>query len=83
MHRILLASAVLMGLGCTAAFAMPQWQTQGQRATHALNMLESRGYSGFSDFHAVGRAFAANVDQGGRMLHLLVHPGTNRIQVQA
>lgn len=83
MHRILLVAAtVLMGLGCTSAFAMPRWESQGQRATHALNLLEARGYGGFSDFHAVGHDFAAMINQNGKTLQLLVHPGTDQIQVQ-
>lgn len=85
MRRILLASitATLMGIGGTAAFAMPHWQMQGQRATSALNLLESRGYGGFTDFHAVGRNFAANLMRDGKTVHVLVNPSTNQIQTQA
>lgn len=75
------AAAVLMGLGSTAAFAMPQWHNQGQQATHALNLLESRGYGGFSNFHAVGQNFAATVMQNGKTMHLMIYPNTNQIQV--
>ena len=90
MRRMLLATtAALIGLGSTVVFAQPDWQgppawrTQGQRATHALNLLESRGYSGFYDFHAVGPDFAANIRQDGGIVHVLVHPGTGQIQQQA
>ena len=85
MQRTLLISvlAVMMGVGSTAAFAMPHWQMQGRRATEALNLLEAKGYGGFTGFHAVGRDFAANVMRDGRTVHLLVNPGTNQIQVAA
>ena len=85
MKRTLLTStlAVLMSIGSTAAFAMPGWQMQGTRATHALNLLESKGYGGFTHFHAVGSDFAANVVRDGTTMHLLVNPGTNRTRAAA
>jgi hypothetical protein len=85
MNRTLLTSAlaVMLGVGSTAALAMPVWQTQGRRASHALNLLEAKGYGGCKDFHAVGNYFAANVVRDGRTVHLLVNPGTDQIQVAA
>jgi hypothetical protein len=85
MKRTLLASAtaVMLGVASTAAFAMPLWVSQGRRATQALNLLEARGYGGFTDFHAVGHDFAANVMRNGGTVHLLVNPGTDRVQVAA
>lgn len=76
------ALSAMIGVCSTAAFAMPAWRIDGRRATEALNMLEAKGDGGFTDFHAVGRDFAANVMRDGRTIHLLVHPNLNRIQTQ-
>ncbi|HLB96246.1 MAG TPA: hypothetical protein VJK90_01220 [Acetobacteraceae bacterium] len=85
MNRTLLTSAlaVMLGVGSTAALATPRWQTQGRNAADALNLLEAKGYGGFTGFHAVGKDFAANVVRDGRTVHLLVNPYTNHIRTSA
>ncbi len=56
---------------------------EGNRATMALNALESQGYVNFSHFRADGQNFAANVKKGGKLLHVLVAPTTGTISVQS
>jgi hypothetical protein len=80
-HLILMSgAAAMLALSSAAAFAMPAWQTQGQRATEALNMLEANGDGQFNDFRAIGRDFAANVEKNGTTQHVVIRPGANTIE---
>ena len=83
--------ALAAALFATPAMAMtmtippttPQGIREGNRATMALNTLESRGYVDFSHFRADGKNFAANVMKGGKLLHVVVAPTTGTISVQS
>lgn len=66
-------------LGYAGEKGEPDWLVQGNRATHALNMLEANGFTQFSNFQAAGRLFTANVVKGGQPMVVTVNPDTNRI----
>jgi hypothetical protein len=55
----------------------------GDRATMALNALESQGYTRFSNFRPDGRDFAADVIRDGRTMHVLIAPETGNITLQS
>lgn len=57
--------------------------SQDNRATMALNALESKGYASFTNFRPDGRNFAADVTKGGKTVHVIVVPGSGTISVQS
>ncbi len=84
--RFVTTAMMTMALTMSAAgLAMAQdstgssWQQQADRATHALNLLESQGYTRFSDFQANGQNFTADVTRGGKTMVVMINPDTNQI----
>ena len=69
--------------GGTAAGGMPHGIREGDRATMALNALESKGYVAFTHFRADGRNFTADVTKGGKTIHVIVAPRTGIVSVQS
>jgi len=55
---------------------------QGDRMTHALNLLEANGYGDFSNFQQSGKDFTATVKRDGRPVGVVVNPDTNQIRRQ-
>lgn len=49
-------------------------------ATDALNLLESRGYGDFDNFHRDGRMYAATVTRNGKTMHLTIDPEAGKIE---
>ena len=49
-------------------------------ATDALNLLESKGYGDFSNFHRAGRMYAATVSRDGKTMHLTIDPEAGTIE---
>jgi hypothetical protein len=53
---------------------------RANRETKALNMLEAKGYTDFTNFHRVRPGvFAASVDQHGHWMSVQVNPLDNQI----
>ena len=69
--------------GGTAAGGMPHGIREGDRATMALNALESKGYVAFTHFRADGRNFTADVTKGGKTIRVIVAPRTGIVSVQS
>jgi len=44
------------------------------RYTKALNLLENKGYVGFTDFHRVGDQFQATVQKDGKTMTVMADP---------
>ncbi len=55
---------------------------QGDRMTHALNLLEAKGYGDFSNFRSSGKDFTATVKRNGHPIGVIVNPDTNQITRQ-
>ena len=49
-------------------------------ATDALNLLESKGYGDFDNFHRDGRMYAATVTRDGKTMHLTIDPESGKIE---
>jgi hypothetical protein len=49
-------------------------------ATDALNLLESKGYGDFNNFHRDGRMYAATVTRDGKTMTLTIDPATGKIE---
>lgn len=47
---------------------------QAVRYTQALNLLEAKGYTGFTNFRRAGSDFMASVTQNGRARTLMIDP---------
>ncbi len=54
----------------------------GDRMTAALNLLEAKGYGGFSDFKRNGKDFTASVSQNGQHFTVTVDPDSGQITRQ-
>ena len=50
--------------------------------THALNLLEAKGYGDFRDFKQDGTNFAATVTQNGQSFGVVIDPDNNQITRQ-
>lgn len=84
----LVASAAIMS---TPALAAPATKAMAMHAsnapaevahstaTRALNLLEAKGYSGFTDFHSVPGGYAAKVMRNGKSVTLKIDSNTNTI----
>ncbi|HEX2941180.1 MAG TPA: hypothetical protein VHO91_09040 [Rhodopila sp.] len=77
----LVAGTVMTATGgaAWAANGVTGWQ-DGNRATHALNMLEDQGYTRFSHFQASGQDFTADVVKDGRTMQVRINPDSDAIQ---
>lgn len=53
-----------------------------QRMTKALNLLEAKGYGGFTNFKADGSDFTASVMRNGRDETVRVDPDTGKVMTQ-
>jgi hypothetical protein len=53
------------------------------RMTHALNLLEAKGYGDFTNFRADGKNFDATVTQNGKAVNVVVDPDANQITQQS
>jgi hypothetical protein len=53
-----------------------------RRETKALNLIEAKGYGDYTDFHAVGKNFAAQVMAHGRTLTVIANPDTGQVTQQ-
>jgi hypothetical protein len=49
-------------------------------ATDALNLLESKGYGDFDNFHRDGRMYAVTVTRDGKTMHLIIDPESGKIE---
>jgi hypothetical protein len=77
------APALAVPAFASPALAVPHGVQEGNRATMALNALESKGYPAFTHFRADGRDFSANVMRGGKTIHVIVAPATGVVRVQS
>ncbi len=80
---ILALAAAMLATPALATTASMHGVQQGNRATMALNALESQGYVNFSNFRQDGQNFAADVTRGGKMMHVVVAPETGTVSVQS
>ena len=55
---------------------------EGDRMTHALNLLEANGYGDFSHFQQSGKDFTATVRRNGHQVGVVVDPDANQITRQ-
>ena len=55
---------------------------EARRETRALNLIEAKGYGDFTDFHAAGKNFTAQVDSHGKRVTVLADPDTGRVTRQ-
>lgn len=55
---------------------------EGHRATEALNLLEAKGYTQFSNFRRDGKDFEATVNHDGRQMAVMIDPDSNTISQQ-
>jgi len=53
-----------------------------QRMTHALNLLEAKGYGDFRNFKPDGKDFEATVTRAGKQASIHVDPDTDQVTVQ-
>jgi hypothetical protein len=56
---------------------------RGTRMTHALNLLEAKGYGDFRNFKPDGKNFAATVTRSGKQLSVVVDPDSDQVTVQS
>jgi hypothetical protein len=59
-----------------------QSKAAGDRMTAALNLLEAKGYGGFSDFKPSGKDFAATVNENGQHFTVTVDPDSGQVTRQ-
>jgi hypothetical protein len=52
------------------------------RETHALNLLEAKGYGDFTNFRADGKNFTATVAAQGKSATVIVNPDSGQITRQ-
>jgi len=52
------------------------------RMTHALNLLEAKGYGDFHNFKQDGKDFAATVTRSGKQMTVKVDPDADQVTVQ-
>jgi hypothetical protein len=57
-------------------------KAQGDRMTAALNLLEAKGYGGFTGFKQSGKDFAATVNQNGQHFTVTVDPDSGQVTRQ-
>ena len=50
--------------------------------THALNLLEAKGYGDFHDFKSDGKNFDVTVTRGGKQSTVTVDPDSGQVTVQ-
>lgn len=53
-----------------------------RRETRALNLIEAKGFGDYSDFHAVGKNFSAQVMAHGQKLRVIANPDTGQVTQQ-
>ena len=53
------------------------------RMTHALNLLEAKGYGDFHDFKSDGKNFDATVTRDGKQVTVTVDPDSDQVNVQS
>jgi hypothetical protein len=56
---------------------------EARRETHALNLIETKGYGGFTDFRADGKNFTASVMSAGKHYTVTVNPDTGQVTRQS
>lgn len=69
------------GSTASAATTMPAARSEA-RMTHALNLLEAKGYGDFHNFKQDGKDFAATVTRAGKQMTLKVDPDADQVTVQ-
>lgn len=52
------------------------------RMTHALNLLEAKGYGDFHDFKSDGKNFDATVTRNSKQMTVQVDPDSDQVTVQ-
>jgi hypothetical protein len=72
------ASAVARPQGARGADNSPT----SLRMTHALNLLEAKGYGDFHNFRQDGKNFDATVTRAGKQASVQVDPDTDQVTVQ-
>ncbi|HUK58317.1 MAG TPA: hypothetical protein VLV50_03730 [Stellaceae bacterium] len=66
----------------TASHISSDETPQARRETTALNLIEAKGYGDYTNFHAVGKNFAAQVDRHGRRITVIANPDTGQVTQQ-
>jgi hypothetical protein len=56
---------------------------EARRETHALNLIEAKGYGEFTNFHADGKNFTASVMSAGKRYTVTVNPDTGQVARQS
>ena len=56
--------------------------TERDRATTALNLLESNGYRDFSTFRPAGRDYEITTNRNGKSMTVVVNPDTKTVRTQ-
>jgi hypothetical protein len=78
-----LATAALAGAFCAASAGVAlAADSEAQRMTHALNLLEAQGYGSFSNFAQDGKNFSATVNKNGQRFGVVVDPDSDQITRQ-
>jgi hypothetical protein len=75
-------SQAMSGANDTARHRTDATDTQGDRATAALNLLEEKGYTQFSNFHRAGSDFQATVTRDGHPMVVAIDPDSGSISQQ-
>jgi hypothetical protein len=77
------ANAPAPSSGSTASAATTAPGTRSEaRMTHALNLLEAKGYGDFHNFKPDGKDFAATVTRAGKQTTVKVDPDTDQVTVE-
>jgi len=76
------AAAALMIIPASSYAASMQDDPSSERATKALNLLEAKGYTQFSNFRPTGRDFEATVTRDGRQSVVMIDPDADRVSSQ-
>jgi hypothetical protein len=64
----------MMAASSVASAAVVEGNHDANRYTKALNLLESKGYTKFSDFHRTGDTFQAQVTHDGKTMTVTIDP---------
>lgn len=78
------APAGLTASGATVPPGTPGCEDSRREArmTHALNLLEAKGYGDFHDFTPDGKNFDATVTRAGKQMSVKIDPDNDQVTVQ-
>ena len=81
------ASPVNASAATSGSTAAPTAKMSGTRdtprRTHALNLLEAKGYGDFHDFKSDGKNFDATVTRDRKQVTVTVDPDSDQVNVQS